>query len=309
MKKVLVPLAIAFLTLCLCLAGLEYYLRSDGFGYPPLYESDPAVGYLLKPSQSLTRTNGCRVIINGLGMRSPGTTRNKPKGVSRVLVLGDSVPYGGSYIDQDDIFTSVAERLLNSDGKRYEVLNAGVNALGPRNISAYVRTRGVYQSDMVIIYFPWGNLRRGWTNFYIVPFWSNSPRWALAEYFRQGCWMIFGRLSQRWKDLNAFKNDRNLELNLKALQEVRGYCDKLDTPVYFFWSPGLSNFYQETDKLDNDRKAFRERFPREVRVDMKPILAAAGDPRKLYKDSVHYSREGHLVVGRYLAAFISTRLE
>jgi len=123
---VLIIALICVLTAVAIAAGLELYLSRLGYGDPPLYSYDPAVGYVLKPSQNLSRYRNCRVSINNLGMRSPETSVAKAPGRFRVLVLGDSVPYGGSYIDQDDTFCYVAQRLLNRSSERYEILNAGV---------------------------------------------------------------------------------------------------------------------------------------------------------------------------------------
>jgi hypothetical protein len=303
MKK-LVLISAAVITL-LGIAAVELYLESRGWGHPPLYVYDPVTGYALKPSQDLKRTHGCRVVINSLGMRTHETTPTKRDGGFRVLVLGDSVPYGGSYIDQEDTFCSVAEKILNADGPNYEVLNAGVNAYGPRNVLGYIETRGLFGADMVIVYFPWGNLRRDLTNFYIVPFWSHSPGWALAEFFRHTVWAVFGKLSNRWKNVNAFDNELVLTSNLAALAEIKKYCDRKRVPVFFFWSPYMDVITGTgPDKFESDRARLYQDVPGEHIVDVAPAFKAATDIPSLYVDGVHYSREGHLLAGKFLADFV-----
>ncbi len=301
--------AIAIVTLCGVASFLEWQLRGQGWGEPPLYSYDSASGYVLKPSQNLLRSGQCRVMINGLGMRSKETSLAKQPGTLRVLVVGDSVPFGGSYIDQDDTFCNVAEKILNARRMNCEVLNAGVNAYGPQNVLGYLQSRGSFGADLMIVYFPWGNLRRDFTNFYIVPFWSNSPGWAVAEFFRHMVWAAFGALSNRWKDINAFDNDSVLASNLGALAGIKKYCDAKAVPVFFLWSP-----YREVvmgtgrDIFLSDRARLYQDIPAECIVDLTPAFMAAKDIPPLYVDPVHYSREGHLLAGKFVADFIRKTL-
>jgi len=284
---------------------IEFYLRTQGFGHPVLYDYDPAVGYALRPGQDLTRSGNCRISINNLGMRSDHNVVDKRKDVFRVLVLGDSVPYGGSYIDQDETFCNVAQRLLNQNVTKFEVLNAGVNAYGPQNVAGYIKSRGLLDADLVIVYFPWGNLRRDFSNFYVVPFWSNDPALALGEFLRHVTWGIFGSLSQKWKDTNAFQNERVLAMNLEALVEIKRSCDESGKTVFFFWSPYLDIMTNKIpDKFRSDREELDKRMPKESTVDMEPILKKHGNVSSLYVDGIHYSIAGHHVAGEYLAEFI-----
>lgn len=310
MKKLLVPLAIGILTLAVCLLVLELYLERLGYGNPPLYAHDPAIGFVLKPGQFLSRAHGCEVVINNLGMRGRDTTKEKPVGVKRVVVFGDSVPYGGSYIHQDDVFCAVAQSTLNrhSKGTKYEILNAGVNALGPRNVREYVKRRGLYGADMVIVFFPWGNLRRDYTTYYAVPFWSNSPRYALAEFCRHACWAAFGYLSQRWKEVDAFTNQDNLLMNIEALADIKDICAAARTPVYFFWSPYRAALKGQPDSYESDREILRKAIPSAMMVMLDPLFAKVGDPDPLFVDEAHYSAKGHRLVGEYLAEFVAGRL-
>lgn len=305
LKRIMFFLAPTVFILALCLVSLEIFLRSQGFGNPPLYTSDPSVGYFIKPSQSMYRFHGCRVFINSSGMRSNETTRRKPPGKFRVLVLGDSVPYGGSYIDQDELFCSVAQRELNRGQKSYEILNGGVNAYGPQNVANYLANFGHYDADMVIIYLPWSDLYRDFTTFHTVPFWSNSPRWALAEFFRHGVWRVFGILSRKWKSGNA--REDVVEMNLKAMAHVKAYCEGNGIPVYFFWSPGLRVAQgRSPDDSKEGKMRLRELFPEAIIVDMEPILRKGGELNTLFVDDCHYSRDGHRVIGHFLAKFIKS---
>jgi hypothetical protein len=309
-KKGLVGLAVGIITLFVALVAIEVYLRTHGYGHPPLYDYHPAIGYTLKPSQELTRVGGATVFINNLGLRSANTTAVKPPGVLRVLVLGDSVPYGGSYIDQKDVFCSVTQEMLNKAGKRYEVLNAGVNAYGPQNVCRLIQTRGLLDADMVIVYFPWGNLKRDFMNFYVVPFWSEPPHLALEEFFRHAVWATFGQFSRRWKNAEAFQNELLVDLNIAALRKISDYCEERKVPVFFFWSPYLDWFTGKSDdKYIKERARLLEVLPKGSMQSMDEVIGSHPKVLELYADPVHYSTEGHRFVGQFLAKFIITRFD
>jgi GDSL-like Lipase/Acylhydrolase family len=62
--------------------------------------------------------------INALGFREREISKQKPEGVRRIAVVGDSFTYGQG-IAEDERFANIIERHLNENGDRYEVLNFG----------------------------------------------------------------------------------------------------------------------------------------------------------------------------------------
>jgi hypothetical protein len=244
-------------------------------------------------------------------MRAQETTKEKPGGMSRIVVFGDSVPYGGSYIDQEDVFCSVAQNQLNRSGdQKFEILNAGVNAWGPQNVFRYIQKVTAFHADMVVVYFPWVDLRRGLSNFHIVPFWENGPQFAVSEFFRHGVWAVFGMLSRRWKGSSAFHNVADLEENLNALVGIKNYCDINGIAVFFFWSPERDVLLGAApDSYATDRHKLYERIPAHSIVDMTPVFSSEKEASRLYVDSCHYSREGHLAAGNFLASFVRAHFE
>ncbi len=80
----------------------------------------------LVPSRTVEA--GATYRANALGFRGRETTAEKPDGVWRLVVLGDSVTFGWG-VEADERFTDVAEARYNAahpDGPRLEVLNLGV---------------------------------------------------------------------------------------------------------------------------------------------------------------------------------------
>ena len=70
----------------------------------------------------------------------------------RVLVIGDSVIYGGVRIDQVDIDTEILKRNLQKElGRPVIVGNASAKSWGPPNELAYLERFGTLQADVVIL--------------------------------------------------------------------------------------------------------------------------------------------------------------
>ena len=96
---------------------LEVALRVIlGVGNPVLYvvdrgEAQGGYGYIPAPDQDVRRFFAENK-INSFSMRSEDVARARPLRTLRILLIGDSVTYGTTYIDQADIFASLLERGL-----------------------------------------------------------------------------------------------------------------------------------------------------------------------------------------------------
>ncbi len=85
--------------------------------------------------------------INGLGLRGPEQQGEKPAGVRRVLMLGDSVTFGQGVYEED----TFARRLERSLGRGWEVLNAGVPMYDTSNEVSLFANRGLLWSPNVAV--------------------------------------------------------------------------------------------------------------------------------------------------------------
>jgi hypothetical protein len=111
------------------LAALELALRVAGVGEVMTYRPDPRFGYSMAPNQSIS-TYGPIVAINALGLRGPPVEEKKPAGRARVLVLGDSVAYGGGRVREEELFCRVLESRARARGRDVEVVNVSAPAGG-----------------------------------------------------------------------------------------------------------------------------------------------------------------------------------
>jgi lysophospholipase L1-like esterase len=114
--------------------------------------SDPAMAHEHAPNREAVLM-GVPVRTNSLGLRDREISPDKTPGVRRLLVLGDSMTLGWGAAEQDT-YPRTLERLLNRDGIRYEVINAGVGNYNSAQEVAYFKARGIYlQPDEVMLGF------------------------------------------------------------------------------------------------------------------------------------------------------------
>ena len=123
-----------------------------GLGDPPLYQADAQMEYILQPSKTYHRFHN-RFSVNRYGMRADDFPASKSiPNELRVIVVGDSIVYGGVRIDQNDIDTEILKRELQREfGRPVVVGNASAKSWGPPNELAYLQRFGTLQADVVIL--------------------------------------------------------------------------------------------------------------------------------------------------------------
>ena len=144
LKKLLLISLISFGTLEL----ISKYLL--GFGDPVLYKMHPTIEYEMVPSQKVRRFHR-DIFINSESMRSNELDKKKKSNTTRILIYGDSVIFGGSLVDQEDLATQLLYKRLNDKDSRYEIANISAGSWGPGNWLAHLKERGNFNADKVIL--------------------------------------------------------------------------------------------------------------------------------------------------------------
>src|SRR5580765_7907062 len=136
--------------LLVSLVILSRFVR--GLGDPPLYQADATMEYVLQPSRTYYRFHN-RVSVNRYGMRADDFPPHKSSSEElRVLVVGDSIVYGGVRIDQAEIATENLKRSLQQEfGRPVVIGNASATSWGPPNELAYLQRYGTLDADVVIL--------------------------------------------------------------------------------------------------------------------------------------------------------------
>jgi len=108
------------------------------------------------PSFSYTYTRSefsTRVSFNSLGLRGPEPAEEKPPGTTRILFLGDSF-VEGKQVSDEEVLTTVMERLAGRAGHRVEVINAGVAGYGTgEEVQLWRAIGGLLKPDIVLLGF------------------------------------------------------------------------------------------------------------------------------------------------------------
>lgn len=286
----------------------EGLLRVWGFGSPILYVADPQAGYYPAPHQSADRYRG-RIYINAYGMRSPDYPARKPVGVFRVFMIGDSTLYGGSYVDQSELYSNLVARALASaaSARPVQVMAIGVNAWGPFNELGYVDKFGTFDADLVLIELPLADLYRPLARLYGVPFFraDRPPRLALEEVFDDLAWRLREHVygPQTSTEL-AWNYQVGIEAYARLIQRLRAQGAEVMVEVLPSKAAGTTGSIAPWEQADIDR--LRRAVPSPVIVSY-PAGLFRGRGEHMYHDGTHLDVGGHRAYAEFLREEITTR--
>jgi hypothetical protein len=163
MSRYLQNVLLVLASLVICIVGAEIALRAAGVSFAHFYRPDPLIGEVLIPgAEGWDRSeHPTYVRINSIGMRDREHSVEKPPGVYRIAVLGDSYAEA-KQVPLEATFWSVAERALADcparDGRTIEILNFGVAGYGTTQELLTLEHRALrFQPDLVLLAFLTGN--------------------------------------------------------------------------------------------------------------------------------------------------------
>jgi len=157
-------LALLFASLVVTLLMLEGLVRIFLPEQRPLFEKDPRVGHHYRPGFSGLRfipEAGRPVYLrfNQLGYRGPDYEREKPDGVYRVAVLGDSF-VAAVAVDENETVPAHLERQFNADGSGqvWQAMNFGIGAYSTaQSLLTWRAFAREFHADLVVLCFFIGN--------------------------------------------------------------------------------------------------------------------------------------------------------
>ena len=170
---------------------LEFLLRIYGLGDPIIYKTNLSYRYAPSPNQSVIRLNKSKITINDKSLRA--TQRWDSKNLNKILFLGDSVTYGGSYIDDKEIFSELVCHNLNQlNKKQYLCGNAGVNAYGVDNIKNRILYGEVQDSAWIVVTLIEADGFRSLQDVMAIPAFLDKPKFfpAIQEICLHFAWKL-----------------------------------------------------------------------------------------------------------------------
>lgn len=282
--------------------------------------------YELKPSSEKGRLK-----INSFGMRDDEPRLLKDR--YRILVMGDSVTFGSEQ-EKDAVFTEVAERLLNADGRKVEILNAAVSGYNTRQEFIALKEKYIrLHPDLVIFaycvndsgeaaiqYLPdeyihkkiqrlgvrqekmwYMDLSRAQYLSLVLPkqFFLNYDldRWLLLNSGIYRAVSIF-----KFKTVKRIKNLKDLPNFLfafdfnKVLMDIKNLSAECGFSVRFMILPVNTQWNRDDliQSLIDSGIPFYD-------FDLSARKARSSDDSLWLKDGIHFNSKGHLLVGQMLA--------
>jgi len=124
------------------------------FRSSPFRRYDPEIGIWLIADKTVHHNKGCfqgLVETNSFGMRDTARTLDKPPGVFRIAMLGDSV-VEGVHVQPNEVMNIQLENILRSKGYNAEVLNFGVEGIGTtQELLIYKEKVRQFHPDLVLL--------------------------------------------------------------------------------------------------------------------------------------------------------------
>lgn len=304
---------LTFLVILICFAAI---LISDfvakkylGLGQPIVYDSHPLWGYSPRANRQYSRLDGATVTINNIGTRGSESWNADE---NNIVFFGDSVTYGGSYLNDDQTFVSIScVEIAN-----WHCHNAGVNAYGILNMIARSRyDERINKTPIRVFTFVSGDFDRGLQN-------SNTAHFILRDPPKQlsGLWEILNFLASsvtpkvwfgKQSDIldQSFLNQAQLVSRQFVLDILITELERLDglgLKFLLVHSPTI-NELQDRDLITNNQvlNDLKLQFPHRL-LSLHTVLKEEyeNSSEKIYKDTVHYQVRGHQIVGDYLHPFI-----
>jgi lysophospholipase L1-like esterase len=163
MKRLLFPLLMAAMWVSLIAVGLEAYVRvlvDDGMQFDlemwkyakevKVVDPDPLIGHRHGANRKAFLM-GAMVETNSQGLRDREYAFEKPAGVLRVVMLGDSLTEGWG-VPEQDTFVRRTERLYAARGIKAEVINAGVgNWNTVQEVEFFMKDAARYNPDIIVL--------------------------------------------------------------------------------------------------------------------------------------------------------------
>ena len=152
----------------IALLVVEGVLYWAGLGEEDIYKLDRTIGFKHFPDKRVTwRSEGfSQSYFDADGMRDPGLTVEKPAGVYRVALLGDSM-VEGLQVPVEQTFGQLVERQINKDsaavGKKIQVVNFANS--GYSTAQEYLELKDKvfkYHPDLVVLGYM-SDMLRNWS--------------------------------------------------------------------------------------------------------------------------------------------------
>ena len=269
----------------------EMYLRYVGLGDPIRYDSDYIYGYAPKINQKKQRINGSVVTINDIGLRTKINWKNDKR--NKIVFFGDSITYGGSYIDDDETFVSLVCKKL----EKFLCGNAGVNAYGVINIINRSKfDQRLNDSDIVIFVLAPGDFYREYANSNTAHFYLNKKKFKLPAIFEAISFIAtkydLNNKISKLDDTTKLHKKELINFSVEYLKNEIVRLKQNKKKVIIFYTIEKN----DPSSLKSINKFILELISKKNIdfINLNTIL----NKKEYFYDNVHYSQKGHEIVSK-----------
>jgi hypothetical protein len=283
----------------------EVYLRSIGLGHPILFYANASYRFAPQPNQKQSRLHGASVSIDSKGLRNSADWSDTADG--KLLFIGDSVTWGGTYIDDKDLFSDgVCQRLGGLTGKKFICGNAGANQYGTDNMAERIRYKNVSDETTLVVTLIADDTLRGLVDaegryFFTRP--PPQPFPALWEATTFATWVAYKYL--RPVDYRSADDLRVAERSLANLFAAIRETDRPDRRVLIVLSPVERELNGHESELTKHVQAILARSGYPV-LDLHAAVTGADGPG-FYYDGLHLDVRGHHFYAEQIANALAPR--
>jgi hypothetical protein len=285
----------------------ELYLRRIGLGDPVLYYTNSSYRYALQPNQKHSGQRGAMITIDSKGLR--GVKDWTAPADEKILFIGASGTWGGTYVDDKDLYSSiVCARLDKALGRRFTCGNAGVNSYGVDNMAERIRYKDFADEKAIVVTIAPFNTVRGLNDLDTTPSYTRTPPGpfkALWESISLWVWQLQhyrAVVYDRSHDLRVA--ERSIGNLVAALRET----DRPDRKVLIVMIPMRDQLNGNEDQLNGKPYYLTKRVRAALQgsnydfLDLTQPFSAASNPDTLYyADGGHLELAGHQLVGTLIA--------
>lgn len=290
--------AIALLLVLASTAATELLLRRlMGLGNPVIYDTNPFYGYRPLPNRQYTRFRGAHLTFNNLALRAE--TDFDPDPNDKILFLGDSVTYGGSRTDNEDLFSHLSTMGL----KDFKSGNAGVNGWGIENIHGLVVETGFRPARIYVTVVTEADFYRGLTLCRGMPFFNIKPRFALTELWYFFCAKQARKKHRPWTDYAGEAQIRRMaDKAATKLKEMDDSLHREGCRHLIFITPTRTQVMgaAEKDPVVSEMLGKQGLAARYILDDIDASDLSNDEKTGLFYDDVHLSEAGHELWARLI---------
>lgn len=258
---------------------------------------------------------GVKYRTNSFGLRMNREVEPvKPKGVRRLLVLGDSMVFGEG-LSYEDLVTVKIEEILNTEMGNIEVINAGMSGYNTSDeLELLIRLAPVCHPDLVLVFF--------FTNDLIKERRKASWRQRAKEYLRRKSkffaffyYLYKDKLSSKIGVSKAFLPPEYFDLDdskpgwvafKKAVLQIQKLCLQDDVGLIFVMIPTLTSLDEHYPYAELRTKTSKFLEASNIPVVDLFDLYAAYKPSELWVslENTHWNGLGTTLAARKVADYI-----